>query len=107
MPLRGPPSHLSHAERSEASVPSHDSRLTTHDLPRIPRGDLIPADDIEPRRNVVGALILVFQIVSVLPHIKAKDRCLAVHQRRILVRRARNTERAAVRDQPGPATSET
>ena len=42
-----------------------------------PLGDLGPVDDVPPRVDVVGAAVLVLQVVGVLPHVDAQQRSLA------------------------------
>src|SRR5829696_18882 len=72
----------------------------------VPLRDLAPVDDVPPRVDVVGALVLVLQVVRVLPDVDADQRRLAGRERRVLVRRADDRQPAAVVDQPGPAGAE-
>src|SRR5690606_8981866 len=49
----------------------------------------IPVDDIPPVLNVLGALVLVFQVIRMFPHIQTKNRssfdfCTA-HKRIVLI----------------------
>ncbi len=60
--------------------------LATQCLRAHALGDFVPAHDIPPGCDVVGALILVFEIVGVLPYVQAQNRRHALGQRRILVR---------------------
>src|SRR6187200_3789675 len=66
----------------------------------------VPVDHVPPRGDVVGALVLVLQVVGVLPDVEAEQRCLAFHQRAVLVWRARYLHAVAALDQPRPATAE-
>src|SRR5690606_5737410 len=43
--------------------------------------DGVPVDDVPPGREVVGALVLVLQVVGVLPDVDADDGRLAFHDR--------------------------
>src|ERR1700730_17615170 len=67
-----------------------------------------PVHYVPPGFDVVGAAVLVVQVVGVLPNIAAQDRRVAVHQRAVLVLR-RNPFKfsALVFDQPRPAAAET
>src|SRR5438105_5697558 len=70
-------------------------------------GDCVPVDYVPPGGDVVGALVLVLEVVSMLPHIHAQDRCHALHQRAVLVRPRDDRElAAAVAHEPAPATAE-
>src|SRR5438270_13579922 len=68
--------------------------------------DRFPIHHIPPGLEVIGAPILVKEIVSVLPNIDTEDRLVAVHQRAVLIRRGNYFELSAlVFDQPGPTTA--
>src|SRR5947207_8756718 len=70
-------------------------------------GDSLPVDRVEPGRNVVRALVLVLEVVSVLPHVNAEDRGHAIHVRAVLVGVALDRQLAArVGDEPPPAAPE-
>src|SRR5690606_12907868 len=70
-------------------------------------GDVVPVDDVPKGGDVVGPQVLILEVVGVLPHVESEDRRLALHQGRILVRRAGDGELAAlVDDQPRPAAAE-
>src|SRR5690349_22898114 len=64
----------------------------------------VPVDYVEEGADVVGALVLVFQIVGVLPYIQAENRMLAVRKRHVLIRGGDNLQFLAFDDQPRPAT---
>ena len=78
---------LSHDPRTEGNQKQNE---------KYPHGSdkalrhFIPIDYRPPGRNVVGALVLVFQIVGMFPHIEGKQRCALevtiVHERILLVR---------------------
>src|SRR5437867_8256521 len=63
----------------------------------------VPVDHIEPGSDIIGPLVLVFEIIRVLPNIDAQQRMLALAQRRVLVRRRFNFQFPAFPYQPGPA----
>ena len=78
---------------------------------RVEFGDVVPVHDLPPGVEVVGALVLVVEVVGVFPHVAAEDgRALdggGVHQRVVLVRGAGDGEFAVFTDdQPGPAGAE-
>src|SRR5271165_20353 len=68
--------------------------------------DGVPVDDVPPRVDVVGATVLVLQVVGVLPHVDAQQRGLAGREGRVLVGRSEYRETRSVVDQPGPARAE-
>src|SRR5688572_13916694 len=70
-----------------------------------PRVHRVPVDDIPPRRDVVGTLVLILQVVGVLPDVETEERLLAFHQRAVLVSGALDHEFAARIDQPRPAAA--
>ena len=65
-----------------------------------------PVDDVPPRVDVVGAAVLVVQVVGVLPDVDAEQRRLAVADRVVLVGGRDDREAGAVVDEPGPAGAE-
>src|SRR5262249_50199161 len=70
-------------------------------------GDRVPVDDVPPRIDVVGALVLVLQVIRVLPDIDAEDRRLALHVGAVLVGARLDGQLAGgIADQPGPAAAE-
>src|SRR5215213_7069356 len=69
----------------------------------VPATDVGPVDDIPPGGEIVGATVLVLEIVGVLPHVAAQDRTLAVHERAVLVGSALDAEAPApIRKEPAP-----
>src|SRR5262249_7215768 len=77
--------------------------------PRLlqPLVHLVPVDGVEPRRDVVRPSVLVVEVVSVLPHVDAEDRSVAVHVGAVLVRVALDRELAGgVSDEPAPPAAE-
>src|SRR3954451_19380282 len=69
--------------------------------------DRVPVDGVEPGGEIVGALVLILEVVGMLPDINAENRGLALHQRGVLVRGAGDAQAAIGRgDQPGPAAAE-
>src|SRR5712691_8101950 len=72
-----------------------------------PRLDRRPVQRVEPCRDIVGSLVLVFQVVRVLPHVDAQDRGEPLHERAVLVRIALDRHLSVlVSQQPGPAAAE-
>src|SRR5215469_3001440 len=70
----------------------------------VAMGDHIPVDHVPPGGEVVGAAILVFEIVGMLPDIVAHYREHAVHQRAVLVGCRDNLELATpVEHEPCPS----
>src|ERR1700730_17089802 len=73
------------------------------------RRRLVPIDRIPPRREIFSALVLIFKIIGVLPHIDAEHHPpYPLFERRILVGRRDDIELAAfIDDEPCPAGAET
>src|SRR6185437_10519903 len=65
-----------------------------------------PVDDVPPRVDVVGASVLVAQVVGVFPGVEAKKGRVPLHERRILIRRGCNRQPGAIVDKPRPAAAE-
>src|SRR2546422_1388914 len=73
----------------------------------IPPFDGLPVECVEPGRNVIGAPVLILQVVSVLPHIDTEHRGQVFHVRAVLVRVRLDQELSArIRQQPRPAAAE-
>src|SRR6188472_2310670 len=70
--------------------------------------DLVPVDHIPPGGEIVGALVLVFQVVGMLPDIDTENRSLlGVHQRVVLIRSADDFQLAgSISDDPSPTGTE-
>src|SRR3954463_15525919 len=66
----------------------------------------IPVDHLLERGEVLGAAVLVLEIVGVLPDIDAEQRGGAGEQRRVLVGRGIDGKLAFFHHQPGPAAAE-
>jgi hypothetical protein len=89
----------------------HNSSSSIHGR-RIVCGDGVPIDNLPERLNILGAAVLVAQVVRVLPHVKAKDRNTwfsdeASHERVLLVRKRRNKQLSilAVDREKSPTTT--
>src|SRR5437660_6352414 len=67
--------------------------------------DRAPVHDVPPGIDIIGAFVLVLQIIGVFPDVDTDDRYLAVHVRTILVGGAENLKLAIGQDQPGPAAA--
>src|SRR5688572_24023485 len=71
-------------------------------------GDVRPIDHVPPRIDIVGAAVLVIEVVGVLPDIETEDRDLAFHHRRILIGGAGDAETATrLDDEPRPTATKT
>jgi hypothetical protein len=68
--------------------------------------DLVPVDGVPPGGEVVGALVLVLQVVSVLPDVVAEDGVVALGEGVVLVCGGDDLQFAAFEDQPAPAGAE-
>src|SRR6267378_2085666 len=69
--------------------------------------DGLPVHRVPPCPEVVGAAILIGEIIGVLPHIVAEQGMLAVHHRTVLVRKGLERQSAVLRDRDkGPARTE-
>ena len=65
--------------------------------------NLIPVDHIPPGVQILGAAILVFKVVGMLPDIVAHHRILTIHERAVLVGGRDNLELSTrVEHKPGP-----
>src|SRR5207248_5689693 len=64
----------------------------------IALGDLVPVHGIPPSLEVIGAAVLVIEIVSVFPDVVAHEHALAVHDRSVLVRAGLDRELAVLGD---------
>ena len=72
------------------------------------RRRFVPIHRIPPCREIVGAFVLIFEIIGVLPHIDAQHHPLnALFERRVLIGRRDDRELAVLADdQPRPARAE-
>src|SRR5258708_31817467 len=72
---------------STANLSSHHPAIPSFPCPAlaVALGDGAPVDDVPPAVNIIGALVLVFEVIGMLPDVYAQDRLLAVHQRVVLV----------------------
>ena len=68
--------------------------------------DFGPVDDVPPGGEVVGAVVLVFEVVGVLPDVVAEDGVDALAERVVLVGGGDDLELAALEDEPTPAGAE-
>src|SRR5271170_3802822 len=68
--------------------------------------DLVPVDGVPPGGEIVGALVLVLEVVGVLPDVVAEDGVVTLRDGAILVRRGDDFQLAALEDQPAPAGAE-
>ena len=72
----------------------------------VSRGDSIPVNDVKKCTNVVGAPILIIEVIGVFPNVEAKNRSSAFHEWIVLIRRALDDKLSIVNAQPGPATAQ-
>src|SRR5579875_81416 len=68
--------------------------------------DLFPIHHVPPGRKVLGAAIVVLQVVGVLPYVVAQNGIEALHEGAVLIRRGDDLQLAAAIDQPAPAGAE-
>src|SRR6516165_671181 len=68
--------------------------------------DFGPVHYVPPGGEVVGALVLVLEVVGVLPDVVAEDGVKALAQRRVLIGSGDDFELAALNDEPAPAGAE-
>src|SRR5579864_4401403 len=88
---------------AERTRPGADSGLSPGvEQPR----DLGPVDDVPPGLEVCGTLVLILEVIGVLPHVDAEQRLVALHVRRVLIRRRVRGQAGAVPDEPRPAAAE-
>src|ERR1039457_1615428 len=67
---------------------------------------LSPVDYVPPRGEVIGAAVLVLEVVGVLPNVVAEDGVETLAQRRVLIRGGDDLELAALAHEPSPAGAE-
>src|SRR6478752_10622300 len=63
---------------------------------RIAFANLGPVHRVPPRLEIIGAAVLVVQIISVLPDVVAHQGALAVHYRVVLIRTGLDRELAVL-----------
>src|ERR1700686_575511 len=69
--------------------------------------DSLPVQNVPPRLEIVGAAVLIVEIIGVLPHIAAEQGMLAVHHWTVLVRTGLERQSAVLVDRDkGPARTE-
>jgi len=68
--------------------------------------DLFPVDGVPPGSEVVGALVLVLEVVCVLPDVVAEDGVVALGERVVLVGGGGDLQFAAFKGEPAPAGAE-
>src|SRR5207249_5524450 len=70
--------------------------------------DRVPVHHVPPSLKVIGAAVLILEIIGMLPHVDAEDRRVAIHQRTVLIWRRNNFELSIlVFNQPRPAAAKT
>src|SRR5579863_2499074 len=74
-------------------------------------GNLRPVDYFPKGAKVIGAFVLVFEVVGVFPNVDTQDRGSFyfgyIHQGVVLVRGGADLQFAVLTDEPGPATAKT
>src|SRR5215831_12026223 len=68
--------------------------------------DFGPVDDVPPGGEVVGAAVLVLEVVGVLPDVISEDRVEALAERRVLVGRRDDLQLATLDHKPAPSGAE-
>src|SRR5436190_4968494 len=67
----------------------------------------VPVHNVPPRFEIIGAAVLIFQVIGVLPHIDAEDGRVPVHQRAVLIWRGNDFKTSIlILDEPCPAAAE-
>ncbi len=56
--------------------------------------------------DVIGAAVLIVEVISMFPHINADDRGQTVRERAVLIGGGDNSEAAALLDEPSPTGAE-
>src|SRR3954452_17348129 len=72
----------------------------------VAAADLGPVDDVPPGGEVIGAPVLVVEVVGLLPDVDAEQRGVALHDRAVLVGGRIDGEAGAIVDEPRPAAAE-
>src|SRR5437660_1700680 len=84
----------------------NELRYYEQTISRQPLCDLVPVHYVPPRRDIVGSLVLVLEVIGVLPDIETEERGLAFHERAVLVGRRVNAQlTCTIFDEPRPAAS--
>src|ERR1039458_555930 len=80
-------------------------KLRLHFLRELP-AHVVPVNNLKERLNIIGALVLVLQVVGVLPHIHAKNGLVPCAQWAVLIGRCFNSQ-GPVRqlEEPGPTAA--
>src|ERR1019366_3316709 len=73
---------------------------------RIALVDLGPVDDVPPGLEVLGAAVLILEVVGVLPDVVAHDRRHALRDRAVLIGGGEHLQAAGSEGEPGPAAAE-
>src|SRR6516162_9303732 len=98
---------LRHSSLSVSSLPDRSQALQLTSLrlgESLANG--IPIHDVPPGIDVVGALVLILQVIRMLPNIDTHDRSLALHIGTVLVGGADDLKLAIRPNQPRPAAAE-
>ncbi len=69
-------------------------------------GDKIPVDEFHDGGEVVGSLVLVFEVVGVFPHVDAEERFSSGHDGRVLVGSGFDDEFCVAHSEPDPTAPE-
>src|SRR3984893_1843104 len=67
--------------------------------------DLVPVHHIPPGADVVGAPVLILEVVRVLPDVDPEHGLLSFHQRAVLIGRAFNHQLPTLIDDPRPSAA--
>src|SRR6185437_8175842 len=98
--------HTEMAGEGEAPVGGASRRADLLLCPFEALVDFVPVHGVPPRGKVVGAAVLVLQVIRVLPHVIAEDRKMPLGKRVVLVRRGDDLQFAAIPDEPSPPRAE-
>jgi hypothetical protein len=75
---------------------------------RSPRSEKygIPVDHIIKSGDVIGAAVLVVEVIGMFPHVDAEDGSETIRERRVLIGGGDNSESTALFDEPSPTGAE-
>src|ERR1700676_3497667 len=66
----------------------------------------VPIDDVPPSLDVIGAHVLIFQVVGVLPNVNTENGLGTERNGRVLIRCRIDGQLAVLDDEPSPSRAE-
>src|SRR2546421_3826073 len=96
------PGGASAGTEAKPGAPAGEAALSPRILSerREALGDLRPVDHVPPRIDVVGAPVLVLEVVGVLPHVHPEQGGGALRDRVVLVGATHHRQARSIMDQP-------